>query len=560
MLTIAAADVLPPALTRAALAAALVLLAESFGRDVVVAVAPPRTGRRRARSGRDPAADGGPAAGASGRRRRRAHAARARCSSGSPSSLRTSRAVSRPARFCGSRSRASSSSRWPSSCPRRARRVLAWVVGPALGLLVIVKLLDVGFFTAFDRPFNPVEDWSYASIGIETLRDSIGRTRADLVVAGVVLITVAALVLPTLALLRLTRVAAGNRRLSIRAVTALGVAWVLCWVFGAQLVSGRAHRLHQRRRPGRPRGAARCRPTCTTRRASRPRSATTATAHTPGNRLLTGLRGKDVLLVFVESYGKVAVQGSSFSPGVDAVLDAGTTQLAAAGFSARSGWLTSPTFGGTSWLAHSTMQSGVWVDSQGRYDAARRRAIGSRSARRSSAPAGGPSTTCRRTTGTGRRDRPSTTTTRSTTGATSATAARRTPTPPCPTSTSYSALQRLELAKPDRRPLFAEVDLVSSHEPWTPHPAADRLERGRRRLDLQQAAGRHAPVLSEHRAGATAGRSSTRCARCSRSCSTTAARTSCWSCWATTSRPRSSPDRAPATTCRSRSSPTTRRC
>jgi hypothetical protein len=32
------------------------------------------------------------------------------------------------------------------------------------------------------------------------------------------------------------------------------------------------------------------------------------------------------------------------------------------------------------------------------------------------------------------------------------------------------ALQRLELAKPHRRPVFAEVDLVSSHEPWTRIP------------------------------------------------------------------------------------------
>ena len=54
---------------------------------------------------------------------------------------------------------------------------------------------------------------------------------------------------------------------------------------------------------------------------------------TPGDRLLTGLRGKDVLLVFVESYGRVAVQGSSLSHGVDAVLDRGTAQLRAAGFS-----------------------------------------------------------------------------------------------------------------------------------------------------------------------------------------------------------------------------------
>ena len=50
------------------------------------------------------------------------------------------------------------------------------------------------------------------------------------------------------------------------------------------------------------------------------------------------------------------------------MLDAGTGQLQAAGFSARSAFLTSPTFGGISWLAHSTLQSGVWVDSQRRYD------------------------------------------------------------------------------------------------------------------------------------------------------------------------------------------------
>ena len=35
---------------------------------------------------------------------------------------------------------------------------------------------------------------------------------------------------------------------------------------------------------------------------------------TPANRLLTALRGKDVLLVFVESYGQFAVQGSSIAP------------------------------------------------------------------------------------------------------------------------------------------------------------------------------------------------------------------------------------------------------
>ena len=49
--------------------------------------------------------------------------------------------------------------------PAPARRLLAWVVGPAIGLLIVVKVLDYGFFTAFDRPFNPGDDWSYATSG-----------------------------------------------------------------------------------------------------------------------------------------------------------------------------------------------------------------------------------------------------------------------------------------------------------------------------------------------------------------------------------------------------------
>src|SRR4051794_34559814 len=50
--------------------------------------------------------------------------------------------------------------------PKTARRALAWVLGPVIGLLLLVKLLDMGFFLGFDRPFNPVDDWSNAGIGI----------------------------------------------------------------------------------------------------------------------------------------------------------------------------------------------------------------------------------------------------------------------------------------------------------------------------------------------------------------------------------------------------------
>src|SRR5436190_20376212 len=88
----------------------------------------------------------------------------------------------------------------------------------------------------------------------------------------------------------------------------------------------------------------------------------------PGDQLLTRLRGKDVLFVFVESYGRSAVQGSAFAPGINTVLDDGTRRLRAHGFASRSAFLTSPTFGAISWLAHSTFESGLWVNSQQRYN------------------------------------------------------------------------------------------------------------------------------------------------------------------------------------------------
>ena len=51
------------------------------------------------------------------------------------------------------------------------------LVGVSLGLLTLVKFFDMGFYEAFDRPFNPVSDWSYADSAFGVLDDSIGSYR-----------------------------------------------------------------------------------------------------------------------------------------------------------------------------------------------------------------------------------------------------------------------------------------------------------------------------------------------------------------------------------------------
>ena len=346
--------------------------------------------------------------------------------------------------------------------PATPRRVLAAVVGAVLSVLVVVKVLNVGFFTAFDRPFKPVDDSSYVGIGIETLRDAIGSSSADLAVAVMVVLIVALLAVPVLALLRVTRVAAGHRGWALRAAAVLGVVWVALRVAGAPVASSSAAALAvdqvQAVRTGLEDRATLARLIADDRFRA-----------TPGHRLLTGLRGKDVLLVFVESYGRVAVEGSSFSPEIDGVLERGSAQLQAAGFSSRSAFLTSPTFGGLSWLAHSTLQAGVLVDGQRRYDqlvqadrvtltrAFKRagwRAVAAMPANRRAWPEG--STFYRYDEVYDRRN-----------------LGYRGPDfglPPMPDQYTLQALQRRELAKRQRPPLFAEVDLISSHAPWTRIP------------------------------------------------------------------------------------------
>jgi hypothetical protein len=251
--------------------------------------------------------------------------------------------------------------------PPRWRRILAGVAGAAFAVLAIVKLLNLGFFYELDRPFNPIGDWASFGPAVGVLHDSAGQFWTVVAVIGAVLLVLFLLVFVTMAAVHVTTLAARHRAGSARAVSALAVVWAVCAVFGVQASGGAsvasattarlaASEVHLVRVDMNDQHTF----------AADLKSADPF-ALTPGKDLLTGLRGKDVLIVFVESYGQVAVQGSFYSPQVDALLKSGTSELQAAGFSSKSAFMTSPTFGGISWLAHSTLQTGLWVNNVQRY-------------------------------------------------------------------------------------------------------------------------------------------------------------------------------------------------
>ncbi|PZX53658.1 phosphoglycerol transferase MdoB-like AlkP superfamily enzyme [Cereibacter changlensis] len=81
------------------------------------------------------------------------------------------------------------------------------------------------------------------------------------------------------------------------------------------------------------------------------------------------LGGRDVRIVFVESYGRASFDVPAYAETHLATLRGAEGPLLQAGLAVRSGWLTSPISGGQSWLAHGTLASGLRIDGQSRYGA-----------------------------------------------------------------------------------------------------------------------------------------------------------------------------------------------
>ena len=341
-------------------------------------------------------------------------------------------------------------------------------------MLLLVKVLDLSFNTVFDRDFDPVGDWSYLGPGVGVLGDSIGAGWARVVAVLAGLATLAVLVGVPLAMLRLVKVADGAPPVSLTAATAFVSAWVLCFATGVQAVQGA--------------------PVASTSAASLTvdevqlvradladlrefSDEIDADPYADGRGgpagCSSGLRGKDVLVVFVESYGRVRRAGH-------VVLRRGSTQVLDAGHPA-------------SWRAagyHVAERLPHLADVRRRQLAGARhpavRAVGRQRAALRPAARRGPADADQRVRagrlahrlrragqhrGLARGRGRSTGSTRSTTPATSATQGPEFGYAPMPDQYTLEDFRRRELAPADRPPVMAEIDLVSSHHPWAPLPA-----------------------------------------------------------------------------------------
>ncbi|MFK4834912.1 CDP-alcohol phosphatidyltransferase [Microbacterium sp. ZW T2_14] len=257
----------------------------------------------------------------------------------------------------------------PGAPARGSRGVWAWVrvvLATAFGLFVCLAIvlagIDAGYEAALGIHFVPL-DWPQLGDAYGVVAASIGAAPAAAVAVAIVVVVGAVSAGLAWAALRVDtalRRHAGRGRAALAAVTA---AWIAIAAVAPPLgladppaaaastgalgsaVSRTVTALHTRELVARA-------------------IADDPFADADEAQLLTALRGKHVVFAFIESYGRVALEDEGISVGVDEVLHRGQEALAARGYSAQSAWLTSPTYGGASWLAHATLQTGIWIDSQ----------------------------------------------------------------------------------------------------------------------------------------------------------------------------------------------------
>ena len=350
--------------------------------------------------------------------------------------------------------------------PEKVRWVAALLLGVGLGLLAILKLFDMGFLAVLARPFDPAADWTLLNDAMRFLAGAIGPFSAIGCLAAAIIFCTSLVIVVTKSVQRLAEAAAPHNLAASRAIVLVAALWLSCAVFGTHIVPGvpvatvsYAEYLEHRQEPG---------TNAHEQETLAPNADADSFANTPDDELLAALRGKDVVLAFVESYGRSAIEDPEFAPQVGAVLDSGNRRLQAAGFDSRSAFLTSPTAGGGSWLAHGTLLSGLWLDRQQRYDsfASSQRLTLTQAFRR----AGWDTVGVMPGNDAGWPESQALGYHRVYDAKQLGYKGPRFSWASMPDQYTLQRFERTEHARPNRQPIMAEITLVSSHAPWEPIP------------------------------------------------------------------------------------------
>lgn len=242
-----------------------------------------------------------------------------------------------------------------------ATTLLRMALTAVLVFVTLLRLADIGTSLAFARPFNPAVDLHLVEAGIRLGFSTLGAPLA-LTALGAAALAIACLAAALWwASGRFAGLLHGPVTLAAAAlaIVAIGAAVAGSLPLPPPLTVATSRLVADRLQ------------TYAATRAdlARFRAATAKDPFAGATGLFDRLAGRDVLVVFIESYGRASFDNPLYAPTHLATLRAAEPRLAATGLTMRSGWLTSPVEGGQSWLAHATLESGLTISSQTRYRA-----------------------------------------------------------------------------------------------------------------------------------------------------------------------------------------------
>lgn len=240
------------------------------------------------------------------------------------------------------------------------RRIIIYLCSLLVFIVLFLKISDIGVQTAFQRPFNPYLDVKMLTDGWNLISRTIGTPAALIALAGCIVLILLIVTVFLKSLRQMAEAVKGLRRLLICGFSvAIAVAGILAWLDKTRVEFATPTYL-----AGRLGLVVRSFADMQVFE----KQLDIGLGPQSGKDLFQAVKGKDVILIFVESYGRSAIEDPRYSSVTAPRLSAMQKQIEAGGLNVASSWVTSPTVGGLSWLAHGTLLSGLWVDSQASYD------------------------------------------------------------------------------------------------------------------------------------------------------------------------------------------------
>jgi hypothetical protein len=246
---------------------------------------------------------------------------------------------------------------WMALAAWGGKRTHFWAGLTAGALFLTLRLFRIGDVAVpmyLNRPFNLYIDSGYL-FGLYDLLKTSARPGEFLKLSAAALTSALAIIAASAYAWRTAARAMADKRIRVAFLVAAGLSFGAAWIGGwppagrpAMLRLGQELLLIQEQLAQERAFVARLEKNVS-ESATRPIS-------------LTGLAGADVLLFMVESYGRTVFTRTRYRPAMEATMASFSEVLHGHGFEALSSYLVSPTYGGSSWLAHGTLESGLWVE------------------------------------------------------------------------------------------------------------------------------------------------------------------------------------------------------